>query len=205
MKLYYSPGACSLSPHIVALEAGIPLQLEKVDGSIKRTASGANFWQINSKGYVPVLELDSGERLTEGPAIVQYLADQKPASGLAPANGTLPRYRLQEMLGYINSEIHKSYSPLFKPDTPEATRAERKEYLKRRYQFVEDVLAKQPFLLGDTFTAADAYLFTVTNWARHVELDLSGFPALLAFQKRVGERPAVHAAMEAEGLKTAHA
>ncbi|MEW9624743.1 glutathione transferase GstA [Rhodanobacter geophilus] len=198
MKLYYSPGACSLSPHIVALEAGIDLQLEKVDGKAKRTESGADFWLVNPKGYVPVLELDSGEVLTEGPAIVQYLADQKPDSGLAPANGTLPRYHLQEMLGYINSEIHKSYSPLFKPETPEATRAERKEYLKRRYQFIENVLAKQPFLLGDKFTVADAYLFTVTNWAKHVELDLSAFQALLAFQKRVGERPAVREALEAE-------
>ena len=200
MKLYYSPGACSLSPHIVALEAGIRLQLEKVDGKAKRTESGADFWLVNPKGYVPVLELDSGEVLTEGPAIVQYLADQKPATGLAPANGTPARYRLQEMLGYINSEIHKSYSPLFKPDTPEATRTERKEYLTRRYQLIESVLAKQPFLLGDKFTAADAYLFTVTNWAKHVALDLSAFPSLLAFQKRVAERPAVQAALEAEGL-----
>ncbi|GAA0888537.1 glutathione transferase GstA [Rhodanobacter soli] len=200
MKLYYATGTCSLSPHIVALEASLTLQLEKVDNKAKRTESGQDFWQINPKGYVPVLALDNGELLTEGPAIVQYLADLKPESGLAPANGTLARYRLQEMLGYINSEIHKSYSPLFKPDTPEATRTERKEYLQRRYQFIEGVLAKQPYLLGDRFTAADAYLFTVTNWAKHVELDLSGFPALLAFQKRVAERPAVGAAMEAEGL-----
>lgn len=200
MKLYYSPGACSLAPHIVAVEAGIPLQLEKVDTKAKRTEAGADFWQINPKGYVPALELDSGEIMTEGPVISQYLADQKPASGLAPANGTLPRYRLQEILGYINSELHKSYSPLFKPDKSDAVRNERKEYLQRRYQFVEDVLAKQSFLLGDAFTVADAYLFTVTNWARHVALDLSGFPALLAFQQRVAERPAVHAAMKAEGL-----
>lgn len=200
MKLYYSPGACSLAPHIVAVEAGIPLQLEKVDTKAKRTEAGADFWQINPKGYVPALELDSGEIMTEGPVISQYLADQKPASGLAPANGTLPRYRLQEILGYINSELHKSYSPLFKPDISDAVRNERKEYLQRRYQFVEDVLAKQSFLLGDAFTVADAYLFTVTNWARHVALDLSGFPALLAFQQRVAERPAVHAAMKAEGL-----
>lgn len=206
MKLYYSPGACSLSPHIVALEAGIPLKLEKVDTKAKRTASGADFWVVNPKGYVPVLELDSGEVLTEGPAIVQYLADQKPDSGLAPANGTLPRYHLQEMLGYINSEIHKSYSPLFQPETPEATRAERKEYLQRRYRLIENLLEKQPFLLGDKFSVADAYLFTVTNWAKPVGLDLSGFPALLAFQKRVGERPAVREALEAEGLvKKAHA
>jgi glutathione S-transferase len=200
MKLYYSPGACSLSPHIVALEAGIALALEKVDGKAKRTESGDDFWKVNPKGYVPALRLDDGELLTEGPAIVQYLADLKPESGLAPANGTLARYRLQEMLGYINSELHKSYSPLFKPDTPEQTRAERKEYLLKRYQLIEDTLARQPWLLGDHFTAADAYLFTVTNWAKHVDLDLSGFPALLAFQKRVAERPAVRAALEAEGL-----
>ena len=201
MKLYYMPGACSLSPHIVALEAGIPLQLVKVDGKTKRTENGDDFLQINPKGYVPTLLLDSGELLTEGPAVVQYLADQKPESALAAPNGTLPRYHLQEMLGYINSELHKTYSPLFKPDTPEATRAERKEYLLRRYQLIEDVLVKQPFLLGDHFTVADAYLFTITNWARHVELDLSGFPALLAFQKRVAERPAVQEALEAEGLR----
>jgi glutathione S-transferase len=201
MKLYYSSGACSLSPHIVAREAGIAVELVKVDTKTKRTESGADFLAINPKGYVPTLELDNGEVLTEGPAIVQYLADLKPASGLAPANGTLARYRLQEMLGYINSELHKSYSPLFKPDTPEATRQERKEYLHKRYAFLDGVLAKQPWLLlGDQFTAADAYLFTVTNWARHVELDLSGFPAVLAFQQRVAERPAVQAAMDFEGL-----
>jgi len=200
MKLYYTSGACSLSPHIVALEAGIALPLEKVDGKAKRTENGDDFWQVNPKGYVPALRLDDGELLTEGPAIVQYLADLKPESGLAPANGTLARYRLQEMLGYINSELHKSYSPLFKPDTPESTRAERKDYLLRRYQLIEDALSKQPWLLGDHFTAADAYLFTVTNWARHVDLDLSGFPALMAFQKRVAERPAVQKAMQEEGL-----
>ena len=200
MKLYYTSGACSLSPHIVALEAGITLPLEKIDGKAKRTENGDDFWQINPKGYVPALRLDDGELLTEGPAIVQYLADLKPESGLAPANGTLARYRLQEMLGYINSELHKSYSPLFKPDTPEVTRAERKDYLLRRYQLIEDALSKQPWLLGDHFTAADAYLFTVTNWAKHVDLDLSGLPALLAFQKRVAERPAVQKAMQEEGL-----
>jgi glutathione S-transferase len=200
MKLYYMPGACSLSPHIVALEAGIPLQLVKVDGKTKRTENGDDFLHINPKGYVPTLQLDSGELLTEGPVIVQYLADQNPASALAPAAGTLPRYRLQEMLGYINSELHKGYSPLFNPETPEATRTDRKEYLLRRYRLIEDVLAKQPWLLGDHFTVADAYLFTITNWAKHVGLDLSGFPAVLAFQKRVAERPAVQAALEAEGL-----
>jgi len=200
MKLYYAPGACSLASHIVATEAGLPLQLEKVDIRAGTTASGQDFRAINPKGYVPMLELDGGELLTEGTAIVQYLADLKPESGLAPANGTLPRYRLQEMLGYINSELHKSYSPLFSPDTPEAVRAGRKEYLRRRYALIEGVLASQPFLLGEQFSVADAYLFTVTNWARIVELDLSDFPALGDFQKRVAKRPAVLQAMQAEGL-----
>lgn len=187
-------------PHIVARELGIALELEKVDTKAKRTETGRDFWQINPKGYVPALELEDGELLTEGPAIVQYLADLKPEKGLAPANGTLARYRLQEMLGYINSEIHKSYSPLFKPDTPEQTRAERKEYLRKRYAFIEDILSRHTWLLGEHFSAADAYLFTVTNWARHVELDLSGFKALSAFQQRVAARPSVQAAMEVEGL-----
>lgn len=200
MKLYYAPGACSLSPHIVALEAGLPVELEKVDGKAKLTASGQDFWQINPKGYVPALVLDNGELLTEGPTIVQYLADLKPESGLAPAHGTPARYRLQEMLGYINSELHKTYSPLFKPETPDAVREERKEYLRRRYRLLEQHLAQHPWLVGDQFSVADAYLFTVTNWAKHVALDLSDFPAVLDFQKRVAARPHVQAALEAEGL-----
>jgi glutathione S-transferase len=200
MKLYYSSGACSLSPHIVALEAGIDLQLEKVDGKAKLTETGADFWQINPKGYVPALVLDNGELLTEGPAIVQYLADLKPASSLAPANGTLARYRLQEMLGYINSELHKTYSPLFKPETPAEVRQERKGYLRKRYALLEGVLTKQPWLLGEQFTVADAYLFTVTSWAKHVDLDLSEFATLAAFQQRVAARPSVQAAMQSEGL-----
>ncbi|MFC4761573.1 glutathione transferase GstA [Dyella koreensis] len=200
MKLYYAAGACSLSPHIVALEAGIPVELEKVDNKTKRTASDQDYWQINPKGYVPALALDNGELLTEGPAIVQYLADLKPESALAPANGTSARYRLQEMLGYINSELHKSYSPLFKPETPDTVREERKEYLRKRYRLLEQRLAQHPWLIGDHFTVADAYLFTVTNWAKHVALDLSEFPALLDFQQRVAARPTVQAALEAEGL-----
>ncbi|MEO8810244.1 MAG: glutathione transferase GstA [Rhodanobacter sp.] len=200
MKLYYMPGACSLSPHIVALEAGIPLQLVKVDGKTKRTEHGEDFLQINPKGYVPALQLDSGELLTEGTAIVQYLADQKPESKLAPANGTLPRYHLQEFLGYINSELHKSYSPLFNPATSAEVRQERMEYLRKRYATLDGVLAKHDWLLGDHFTAADAYLFTVTNWASKVGLDLSEFKALTAFQQRAAARPKVQDAMQAEGL-----
>ena len=200
MKLYYSPGACSLSPHIVAHELGLNLAVEKVDTKSKRTEGGRDFLAINPKGYVPALELDNGEVLTEGPAIVQYLADQKGNTALAPANGTLARARLQEMLNYITSEIHKSYSPLFKDDTPEATRAERKAYLAKRYDFIEKILARQPYLLGDHFTVADAYLFAVTRWADFVKLDLSAFPSLQAFQKRVAQRPAADAALRAEGL-----
>jgi glutathione S-transferase len=149
---------------------------------------------------VPALELDGGELLTEGTAIVQYLADQKPEAGLVPPAGSLARYRLQEMLGYINSELHKSYSPLFNPKTPAETREERLEYLRKRYAFIEQTLAGKDYLFGDQFTVADAYLFTVTNWARLVKLDLADFPNVLAFQARVAARPAVQAAMTAEGL-----
>jgi glutathione S-transferase len=200
MKLYYAAGACSLSPHIVALEAGIPLQLEKVDNKTKLTENGQDYLQINPKGYVPALVLDDGELLTEGPAIVQYLADLRPQSQLAPANGTTARYRVQEMLGYINSELHKSYTPLFKAETPDVVKQERKEYLRKRYALLDQRLAKHPWLVGDHFSVADAYLFTVTNWAKRVELDLSDFAAINDFQKRVAARPNVQAALEAEGL-----
>ena len=203
MKLFFTPGACSLSPHIVAREAGIELAYEKVDTKTKRTETGRDFFEINPKGYVPALELDNGEVLTEGPAIVQYLADRKPETKLAPTNGTIERYRLQEMLGYINSEIHKTYSPLFKAETPEETRAERKAYLLKRYALLDKKLAQQPLLFGTQFTVADAYLFTVTNWAQHVDLDLSQFTALTAFQQRVAARPAVQAVLQAEGLAKA--
>lgn len=198
MKLYYSPGACSLSPNIVAHELGLSLELVKVDN--KKTPDGRDFWQINPKGYVPALQLDSGEILTEGPVIAQYLADQKPEAKLAPPAGSLARYRLLEMLGFINSELHKSYSPLFAPTTPAETRAERLEYLRKRYRTIEVALAGKSYLFGEQFTIADAYLFTVTNWARLVKLDLSDFPNVQAFQARVAERPAVRAAMIAEGL-----
>ncbi|MBS0199177.1 MAG: glutathione transferase GstA [Proteobacteria bacterium] len=200
MKLYYSPGACSLAPHIVALEAGIDVVLDKVDLKEKKTSDGRDYLAINPKGYVPALELDSGEVLTEGPAIDQYLADLKPASGLAPANGTMARYQLQSLLNYITSEIHKTYSPLFAADTPEATVANRKAYLQKRYAYLDAILAKQPWLGGDHFSVADAYLFTVTRWARAVHVDLSAFTALADFQKRAQERPAVQAALQAEGL-----
>jgi glutathione S-transferase len=202
MKLYFSPGACSLSPHIVARELGIELQLEKVDSKEKKVVStGGDYLAINPKGYVPALELDGGGVLTEGPAIVQYLADKKPEAMLAPPNGTLERYRLQEMLGYINSEIHKTYSPLFNRNISPELRDERLAYLRRRYSVIEKQLVNRPYLFGDQFTVADAYLFVVTNWSRAVQLDLSEYPNVLAFQKRVASRPAVVAAMVEEGLR----
>lgn len=200
MKLYYSPGACSLSPHIVASELGLDVQLEKVDTKSHTLASGGDYFKVNPKGYVPALEIKAGQILTEGPAIVQYLGDQKPELGLVPAAGTVERYRLQEMLGYINSELHKTYSPLFNPNTNPETVEERKGYLKKRYQYLDEILGRHEYLLGDKFTAADAYLFTVTNWAGYVKLDLSGFPNIQAFQKRVAARPAVQKAMKEEGL-----
>jgi len=200
MKLFYASGACSLAPHIVAHEAGIELRLQKVDLKTKTVTSEGDYIAVNPKGYVPALELDDGQILTEGPTIVQYLADLKPEKGLAPPAGTLARYRLQEALGYVNSELHKTYSPLFRAETPAETRAERQAYLSKRYGVIERQLAGHAYLLGDTFTVADAYLFTVTNWAGSVKFDLSPFPNLRAFQERTAARPAVKAAMRAEGL-----
>jgi len=200
MKLYYSQGACSLSPHIVARELGLDIQLEKVNTKSHTYTGGSDYYAVNPKGYVPALEISPGEVLTEGPAIVQYLGDRKPGSGVVPAAGTLERYRQQEMLGYINSEIHKTYSPLFNPAILPEVADERRAYLKKRYKLLDEKLAGKQYLFGDRFTAADAYLFTVTNWAPHVKLDLSEFTHLAAFQKRVAERPAVQQAMKEEGL-----
>jgi len=200
MKLFFFSGACSLASHIVASEAGIELTLDKVDNSSKKTQDGRDFLAINPKGYVPALEMDGGEVLTEGTAIMQYLADQKPAAGLIPAAGTLARYRVFEMLGFINSEIHKTYSPLFNPKTPAETREQCVANLLKRYGFIERTLAGKSYLFGEQFSVADAYLFTVTNWAGFLKLDLADFPNLQAFQARVAARPAVRAAMVAEGL-----
>lgn len=200
MKLFYAPGACSLSPNIVAHEAGIELRLQKVDTKTKTVASPGDYWAINPKGYVPALELDNGDILTEGPAIVQYIADRKPDAALVPPAGSSERYHVQEMLGYINSEIHKTYSMLFKPALPAEVRAEREEYLLRRYALLDQRLASGPYLFGEKFSVADAYLFTVTNWAKTVKVDLSKLVNLQAFQERVAARPAVRAAMQAEGL-----
>jgi len=199
VKLYYAPGACSLSPHIVAREAGIDLALEKVDLGTKKTESGRDYLAVNPKGYVPALELDNGEVLTEGPAVVQYLADLKPDSGLAPPYGTMERYRLMEALAFINSEIHKGYGPFFGPLSDEA-RAERVAYMQKRFALVEKMLDGKTFLLGERFTVADAYLFVMVNWKDFVKVDLSAFQNVIAFHARVAARPAVQAALRAEGL-----
>lgn len=200
MKLYYSPGACSLSPHIVLREAGLSFDVEKVDLGSKKTESGKDFNTINPKGYVPALQLDDGSILTEGPAIVQYLADKAPQSKLAPANGTLERYRLQEMLGFIGTEMHKGFSPLFNPSYPEDAKKIVRDNLAKRFTYLSSVLEKGPFLTGEQFTVADAYLFTVLGWAAFVKIDLGPWPVLQAFHARVAGRPAVQAALKAEGL-----
>ena len=201
MKLYFKAGSCSLSPHIVLLEAGLPFELVEVDLATKRTKDGADYRAINPKGSVPALELDDGQLLTEGAVIVQYLADRKPAAGLVPAAGTVERYRLQEWLNYIASEIHKNFSPLFNPKAPDEWKAVVKDVLlAQRFAFLASQLDGNAFLMGDAFSVADAYLFTVLNWTKRVGIDLGQWPALAAFLQRVAVRPAVQAAMKAEGL-----
>ena len=200
MKLYYSPGACSLSPHIALREAGLSFDLALASTKTKKLADGSDFLAINPKGQVPALQLDGGEVLTEGPAIVQYIADQAPASGLAPAAGTLARYRLMEWLNFITSELHKSFSPLFTPGTSDEAKAAAKARLMDRLGWVDTQLAGKDYLMGDSFTVADGYLFTVTNWTNFVGMSISGLPNLAAFMGRVAARPKVQEALKAEGL-----
>jgi glutathione S-transferase len=200
LKLYYAPGACSLSPHIVLNELGLKADLEKYDFASRKTASGKDLSAINPKGYVPVLELDGGGVLTEGPAIVQYLADRKPEAGLAPAAGTLERYRLQEWLNYITSELHKSFSPLFAPTTPDAYQQTVLEGFKKKFAYLNEHLGKNAYLLGRSFTVADAYAFTVLNWTNFLKIDLSPYANLTAYMARIAARPAVRKALETEGL-----
>lgn len=201
MKLFISPGACSLSPHIVLQESGLSFEVEKVDLKTKLTETGASFIDINPKAYVPALLLDSGELLTEGPAIVQYLADLVPEQHLAPAPGTLARYQLQAWLNYIGTELHKSFVPFFHHGSDD-WKAEGKANLETRYAYVNQHLAQQPYLMGENFSVADAYLFTITRWLRVSKLDLATWPHLAAFQTRMAERPAVQAALKAEGLRS---
>ena len=201
MKLYYSPGACSLAPHILLQESKAKYTLEKVDLKTKITEKGEDFKKINPKGYVPTLQLDNGEVLTEGPAIMQYIADQAPTSKLAPAAGTMARYRLQEWLNFITSEIHKGFSPLFTPAVPDAYKTMVKENLGKRFDYLSEKLTKNNFLMGNDFTAPDAYLYTTLTWSGYVGIDLNRWPSLQAFVKRVGDRPAVKAAHTAEKSK----
>jgi glutathione S-transferase len=198
MKLYFAPGTCSLSPHIVLNELKLPYTAVRVDTKTKKLADGGDYKSVNPKGYVPALELDNGQRLTEGPAIVQYLADLKPESNLAPANGTFERVRLQEWLNFISSELHKTYSPMFNASMPAEAVAIFKDKLMQRYGTVAVALGKQDYLLGAQFTVADAYLYTVTRWAKHFDIDVNQWPALAAYMGRIGARPAVKAAADAE-------
>ena len=200
MKLYYKAGACSLSPHIVLREAGLTFDLESVDLATKKTGSGGDYLGVNPKGYVPALLLDDGQLLTEGPAIVQYLADRVPEKRLAPAAGSMERYRLMEMLNFISSEIHKAFGALFNPRSPEEWKVVVKELLAKRITTIAQQLEGRDYILGKDFSVADAYLFTVLNWAGFVKLDLSPWPVVGSYLARVAARPAVQAALRAEGL-----
>lgn len=198
MKLYYSPGACSLSPHIVLKELELPFTLVKVDTKKKQTENGEDFLKINPKGQVPVLELDSGEFLTEGVAIVQYLANLVPEKGLVPIGNSMEKYRLLEWLNFLTSEIHKGFSPLFAPELSEDAKQYFREKLKTKFQGLEKTLGKNNFLMGESFTVADAYLFTVANWAQYTKVEVPQF--LMDYSKRVAQRSSVQAAMRDEGL-----
>ena len=199
MKLYYSPGACSLSPHIVLREAGLAFEPVLASTKTHKLADGTDYYSINPKGYVPLLELDNGERLTEGPAIVQYIADQVPAKQLAPANGTMARYRLQEWLNFITSEIHKGFSPLFNAAVPEEFKVMQRKKLVERFTWLDGELKGKSYLMGDTFTVADGYLYTVANWCQFVGVDIAGLTHLAAYLQRVAARPAVQQARRTEG------
>ena len=200
MKLYYSRGACSLSPHIVLLEAGLPFTVERVDLKAKKTEHGSDYLAINAKGTVPALQLDDGKVLTEGPAIVQYLADQKPESGLAPRAGSFERYQLMEILNYITSEVHKGFSPLFNPKISADWKASALANLEKKFDWLTGFLTGKTFLMGNTFTVADAYLFTVMNWTGYLKIDLGKWPVLTAYQSRIAQRPKVQQALKEEGL-----
>jgi glutathione S-transferase len=200
MKLYYSPGACSLSPHIIACEAELPIELIKVNLESKQTETGEDFRQLNPNGYVPVLILDDGNRLTEGPAIVQYLADLAPDKKLAPPAGTFERYQLQQWLNFISTEIHKSFSPLFNPVAPEAAKQLAIDILMTRLETVAEHLSSRSFLLGENFSVADIYLFVTLSWGQYVNIDISRWPALARYADKISVRPAVQKAMKEEGL-----
>ena len=200
MKLYYTPAACSLAPHIVLCEAGISAELEKVDLAKKTTATGRDLHAVNPKGSVPVLELDDGQVLTEVAVLVQYIADHKPEAGLVPRAGTLERYRVMEWLNFVSSELHKAFGPLFNPQADPAWKDAQVAVLGKRFDYLSERLGDRPYLMGDAFTVADAYLFTVLNWTGFARIDLGKWPVLRAYTARVAARPAVQEAMKAEGL-----
>ncbi len=200
MKLYYYPGACSMAVHIALHETGIPFELDKVDLAKHQTASGEDYYQINPKGYVPALKFDDGQVLTEDAVLLQYVADQKPAAGLAPKAGTMERYRLMEWLNFISSEVHKTLGALFNPKITPEWKDHQVVLFGRRCDFLSKALGSKPFLMGDQFTIADAYLFTILGWANLFKLDMSRWPALTEYAGRIAARPAVKEAMKAEGL-----
>lgn len=200
MKLFLLPGACSLASHIALEEAGLSYETAAVDRQSKSLPDGGDFMKVNPKGYVPALQLDDGVVLTEGAAILQYVADQAPAKNLAPAAGTVARYQLQGWLNFIGTEVHKNYSPLFSPANSDDWKAAARVNLDRRLSYLNEQLTARPFLMGEAFTVADAYLFVVLSWSGMVKVDLSPWQALGAFQQRVAARPAVQAALKAEGL-----
>ena len=199
MKLYYTPGACSQAPHIALRELGLEFTPVKVDLVKHTLPDGSDFRAINPRGYVPVLELDDGTRMTEAHVLLQYIADQRPGT-LAPKFGTTERWKLMEWLGFIATEVHKGFGPLWNPQTPPEVRERTVQALGNRFKIVSETLAKQPFLTGQSFTIADIYLFVVSNWSHHHKIDLTPWPALTAFQARVAARPAVQATLKAEGL-----
>lgn len=200
MKLYYSPGACSLSPHIALHESGLAFEAVPAPTKTHQLPDGTDYYTINPLGYVPLLELDNGERLREGPAIVQYIADQAAGKNLAPANGTMARYRLQEWLTFIGTELHKGFSPLFNPAMPAEAKTIASDKVLSRLKWIDGELKGKNYLMGEDFTVADGYLFTVTNWAPKVGVDISGLANLAAYRARVAARPGVQAALKAEGL-----
>ena len=199
MKLYYSPAACSLAPHIALEEAGVAYDLVKVDLRTHKLADGTDYYTNNPKGYVPLLQLDNGEHLSEAAVILQYIADRKPGT-LAPAYGTMERYRVNEWLNFIATELHKQFAPLWYPDTPEATKAAQRTKLAKGFDLVAKTLEQQPYLTGESFGIADAYLYTIVNWSGMLKVDLAPWPAVQKFQARVAARPKVHAALKAEHL-----
>ena len=202
MKLYYAPGACSLSPHIALLEAGLPYDMVKVDLRTKKLESGEDYLQINPKGQVPALQLDSGEVITEGPVIVQMIAD-KVGNGLAPARDSAERYKLLEWLNFITTELHKNFGPMFSPVLADDAKAFFKDRVMGKFKYLETALAGKDYVMGKQFTVADAYLFTMLSWAERLKFDLSAMPTLTAYKARVGARPKVQEALAKEGLMKA--